>query len=72
MTLHDYLSIEGNTATDLADRAGTTGASITRILYGDQQPSADLIRAIVKATGGSVTADDLLFGAPRKRQEKAA
>lgn len=67
MTLDVYLSIDGNTAADLAERAGTTGTTIHRILYGDQKPSADMMRAIVKATNGQVTADDLLFGAPRKR-----
>lgn len=72
MTLHEYLSRDGNTATALAERAGTTGASITRILYGEQQPSTEMIRAIVDATGGEVTAHDLVFGAPRPRSPQAA
>lgn len=72
MTLDDYLAIDGNTATELAEKANTSGASITRLLYGDQQPSAEMIRAIVEATDGKVTADDLIFGAPRKKPEKAA
>jgi hypothetical protein len=72
MTLDEYLSIPGNTAAQLAADAGTTGATITRLLYRDAQASADMIRAIVKATNGQVTADDLLFGEPRPKPEKAA
>ena len=69
MTLDDYLSIDGNTASALAERAETSGASITRLLYGEQQPSAEMIRAIVEATGGAVTADDLIFGSPRQKKD---
>lgn len=72
MTLDDYLAIDGNTAAGLAEKAGTSGASITRLLYGDQQPSAEMIRAIVKATNGVVTAEDLIFGIPRKKPGDAA
>lgn len=72
MTLDDYLSLDGKTAAKLAEDANTSGASITRILYGDQQPSADLIRAIVKATRGKVTAQDLIFGKPRAKPAKVA
>lgn len=70
MTLDTYLAIPGNTAAALAEKAGTTGASITRILHGEQNPSSDMIRAIVEATGGQVTADDLVFGAPRDRADR--
>lgn len=72
MTLDDYLAIEGHTAAALAVKAGTTTASITRILYGEQQPSTAMIRAIVEATNGTVTAGDLVFGAKRPKPEKAA
>lgn len=72
MTLDQYLAIEGNTAAALADKANTTGPTIHRLLYGDQQPSAEMIRAIVEATKGKVTAQDLIFGKPRERPEKAA
>lgn len=71
MTLDQYLSIDGNTTAKLAKAAGTTGPSIHRILYGDQKPSAEMIRAIVEATKGKVTADDLIFGAPRERRAVA-
>lgn len=72
MTLDDYLRIEGKTAAELAEKANTSGASITRILYGDQKPSMDMVKAIVEATRGAVTAHDLIFGAPRQKPERAA
>lgn len=72
MTLDEYLSRNGNTASALAEKAGTTGASITRILYGEQKPSADMIRAIVTATKGKVSAHDLVFGKPRSRPTQSA
>lgn len=72
MTLDEYLSQDGNTATKLAADAGTSGATITRLLYGEQRPSAKMIEAIVNATGGAVTAQDLIFGAPRNKPERAA
>lgn len=72
MTLDDYLSLPGKTAAQLATDAKTTGATITRLLYGDAKPSTDMIRAIVEATGGQVTADDLIFGATRPKPDRAA
>lgn len=72
MTLDQYLSLPGKTASQLASDANTTGATITRILYGDAKPSADMIKAIVEATSNQVTADDLVFGATRPKPERAA
>ncbi len=72
MTLDEYLNRPGNTATKLAAKARTTAPTISRILYGEQKPSSDMIRAIVEATNGSVTADDLVFGAPRPKPDRAA
>lgn len=72
MTLDEYLSLEGNTAAKLAEASGKSAASITRLLYGEQTPSGDMIRAIFDATGGKVGADDLIFGKPRPKRERAA
>lgn len=72
MTLDQYLAQDGKTAAQLAVAANTSAPTITRLLYGEQNPSADLIRAIVRATQGEVTADDLLFGKPRAKPERAA
>lgn len=60
MTLDDYIAAGRDTLSGIARKANTSGASITRIKQGTQQPSADMIRAIVAATGGEVTANDLL------------
>ena len=72
MTLDDYLIKHGNGEADLALKAKTTAASINRIRHGEQKPSAEMMREIIEATGGLVTADDLLFGAPRQRKARAA
>lgn len=67
MTLDQYLSQPGRTASALAAKAGTTSASIIRILYGEQEPSAAMVRSIVSATDGEVSAEDLIFGKPREK-----
>ena len=67
MTLDAYLSLPGNTAAALAERVGTTGASIARIRRGGQNISARLIRAIVEATDGQVSAHELVFTPPADR-----
>jgi transcriptional regulator with XRE-family HTH domain len=72
MTLDEYLTKHGHGEADLAARANTSAASINRIRHGEQTPSAEMMRSIVEATKGIVTADDLLFGAPRQRKAKAA
>lgn len=68
--LSRYLVAHGLTAQAFAATVGTTAGSMSRILNGRQDPSFGMIRAIVDATNGSVTADDLVFGVPR--WEKAA
>lgn len=68
MTLDQYLSQPDKTASALAAEAGTTSVSISRILYGEQTPSVSMIKALVAATGGMVTADELIYGAPRKKK----
>lgn len=72
MTLDQYLALDGNNATKLAADAFTTSASITRLLYGEQKPSADMVKALVEASKGKLTAHDLIFGDPRKKPEKAS
>lgn len=64
MTLDAFISSGVMTAADLARRSGLSAASITRITKGQQQPSFSAIRAIVNATDGKVTANDLVFPRP--------
>lgn len=70
MTLDTYFKKGLKSPADLARDTGLSAVSISRILYGEQKPSYDAIAAIVGATGGKVTADDLVFGAPRASSEK--
>lgn len=44
----------------LAEKVGTTRASLSRIECGRQTPSLDLVSRIIKATGGKLKADDFL------------
>lgn len=70
MTLDDFLKRGTMTAADLARESKLSAVSISRILFGEQKPSHDAIKAIVAATKGKVTADDLVFGQPRDASEK--
>ncbi len=70
MTLDAFLKSGTMTPASLARKTGLSAASITRILFGEQNASHDAIKAIVKATRGKVTAHDLVFGAPRDPSEK--
>lgn len=72
MTLNHYLIETGISINAFAELCGTSGASMNRIVHGEQKPSVDLIRAIVNATEGRVSADEIIFGAPRERKERAA
>ncbi|GAM06353.1 hypothetical protein MBENS4_3350 [Novosphingobium sp. MBES04] len=58
------------TPAELARKTGLSAVSIGRILFGEQNASHSAIKAIVKATGGKVTAHDLVFGRPRDASEK--
>lgn len=60
MTLDDFLTTGDMSAADLARETGLSAASITRIRRGEQNISIDVAQLIVAATGGQVTADDLL------------
>jgi len=70
MTLDAYLNSGAMTPAELARKSGLSAPSISRILFGEQNASHDAIKAIVKATGGKVTAHDLIFGKPRDPSEK--
>ena len=69
MTLDQYLSLaDAPTATQFGMRCDPqlTAASISRIRRGDQNITRDTMRGIIEASGGLVTADDLV------RQKRAA
>lgn len=61
MSLDEYLAAGHKTAETLAGETELSEASISRIRKGAQNISRDVIRRIVAATDGIVTADDLVF-----------
>ncbi len=60
MTVDQYLSAEGITAADFAKRVGLTEASISRIRSGRQNITLDVIRRIIAASDGSISAASLV------------
>ena len=58
--LEAYLGKRRETLSSLATRAGTTSASLSRIIRYRQTPSVALIRRLVEATYGEVSAADLV------------
>ena len=59
MTLTQYMDKHKVTLAELSDRTGLSAASLSRISKGQQNISLDTARAIVAATGGKVTLNDL-------------
>jgi plasmid maintenance system antidote protein VapI len=64
MTLDEYLKSGTDSAKSLANRVGTTEATISRIRKGEQNFTLDLARRIEVETGGSVSLVEL--AEPRK------
>lgn len=58
MKLSDYLKIEGNSASRLAESAGVAVSTITRAAKGEIMPSRQLMEAIYCHSAGRVTAND--------------
>lgn len=61
MTLADYLKLEGNSASRLAEATGVAVSTITRAAKGEITPSRHLMAAIYRHTNGAVTPNDF-FG----------
>jgi hypothetical protein len=59
--LGNWIAHNGHTVESFADLIGTSKATISRVCNGKNEPSAKLLRDIVRATGGAVTADAMLF-----------
>lgn len=62
--LRQFRERRGLSQGDLAERASTTKATISRIETGECGLSVDMLKRLVAATGGEVTADDLIASAP--------
>ena len=59
--LGKWIAHNGHTVESFADLIGTSKATISRVCNGKNEPSAKLLRDIVRATSGEVTADSILF-----------
>jgi transcriptional regulator with XRE-family HTH domain len=55
---------------DLAEMAGTTKSHLSRIEAGMTQPAIDLLRRLVRATGNEVPVEDIVWWAPRRRNNR--
>ncbi|MFQ5984666.1 MAG: helix-turn-helix domain-containing protein, partial [Alphaproteobacteria bacterium] len=58
MKLAEYLTNQGISASDFAEKVGVAEASMSRYLSGKRLPRARVMRRIVEATGGAVEPND--------------
>lgn len=58
MKLSDYLGIEGNSASKLAESMGVAVSTVTRAAKGELSPSRKLMEAFHRQTAGLVTPND--------------
>lgn len=59
MNLTEWRKLKGVTLAQLGELVGRSHVSIMRLEKGEQWPGAGVIAAIIEATDGAVTADDL-------------
>jgi transcriptional regulator with XRE-family HTH domain len=64
MDLRAYLDEHKIAASVFADRIGVSVTALHRYMNKERWPRADIVRRIVKETGGQVQANDLLADAP--------
>jgi transcriptional regulator with XRE-family HTH domain len=70
MKLDDYLNANGISGADFADRIGVNAATVYRIRTGRVFPHQKTIRAIIAATEGAVTVNDLLLSQQQPIRKK--
>ncbi len=68
--LRRYRKDTETTLDALAEKIGATAATLSRIETGKQDPSLDLVRRLIEATGGAVSASDFL-SAPQPAEDAA-
>lgn len=61
MKLLDHLKAVGKQVPEFADEIGEARNTIRKIAYGQRQPSLELAVKISHATGGKVTAADMVL-----------
>jgi transcriptional regulator with XRE-family HTH domain len=74
MNLRTFLEQTGISITDFAREIGVYPQAVHRYLRGERMPRPDVMRLILKATDGAVTADSFLLQLvlPKPRPRKAA
>jgi predicted transcriptional regulator len=60
MTLREYLADQGLTEGAFAEMLGISQAAVNRYVNGDRTPKQPIMRAIMRATKGEVTANDFM------------
>lgn len=61
MNLREYIDTSGVRQSVLAEKASCSQALISQICTGKRRPSPDIAKSISEATGGKVTAMELLY-----------
>ncbi len=72
MTLDQYLTKRGETAEAFARRIGAATSTVTRIRRGEMAPGLETLLAIQKATGGKVSARELVKPSPGRDKRSTA
>lgn len=70
MLLKEYLAQRRETVEQFAERVGESPHTIGKLYRGDRFPRLDLTQRIVAATGGNVTADDLMNAAAARQASR--
>lgn len=70
--LGKWMRDNGHTVHTIGAMAGVSCGTISRICAGKQTPSFAVLKALVIATKGEVTADDLIWGGPYQHESEAA
>ena len=60
MDLKAYRDAHNLTASEMGRMLDVEHSTVLRIEQGKREPSAEMLRRIVRVTGGAVTADDVL------------
>lgn len=71
MDLRTYRKANHITAAEMGRLLDVEHSTVLRIEKGQREPSAEMLRRIVRVTGGAVTADDVL-GLTRTQHKDAA
>lgn len=70
MLLRDYLAQTGETIEQFAERIGESQHTLGKLYRGERFPRIELAKRVIAATGGEVTADDMLEQAHLYRAEQ--